>query len=648
MTDAVVSTRVSARQRRGREFAGPFLNIKRIGYLVLGIQLGLTLAWSTLLYNRFAVTFDFSIFEQAWTLIAHGHMDPFNTIKGTYFWQDHSEFFLWPLAVLYWIWPQGVVLLWLQDIAVVAAEAVAFLWLRQVAERLYPRGATWLTATGLLLLVANPWTWWALSWDFHSETTAMPFAVLLAWDLYNHRRRAWLWVVPLLASGDVAATYIAAIGVGAALASKRQRTTGCLLAAIGVVATVIITLVHGNLGSGGGLQAYGYLASSGPTPGHEGLGKLVLGIASHPGNVLSQLWGKRYDMWANLAPSGLPGFGYVWLLPMAVNILAANNLFAGILFAAPGFQSLPLYIFMPIGTVAVLAMLIRRHRIVAALLAGFVILEAIGYAVVWLPQTPSQWLRVSAPQAATLARIEAEIPASAEVFASQGIMGRFAGRLDIQSLFGPGPLPLQGGTAWFVIAPNAGIETMQPAAAMQLIAELAGPLHARLMADANGVWAFRWQPSAGARSFVVPNGNAPLAAWATPGIAGRAVMSGPVSTWHVAATGGTGYVADGLEWRYSGSRYQASVTLAASGPVNVEVWNDNCDDLIARRTVPSTALSTIVLPVNVTTSCRASAFSGWGPFRAAFIQPPAGQRLEIRVWSRGREKVNIYGAAISG
>ena len=40
---------------------------------------------------------------------------------------------------------------------------------------------------------------------------AMPFAVLLARDLCNGRRRAWAWVLPLLACGDVAATYLAAV-----------------------------------------------------------------------------------------------------------------------------------------------------------------------------------------------------------------------------------------------------------------------------------------------------------------------------------------------------------------------------------------------------------------------------------------------------
>ena len=33
----------------------------------------------------------------------------------------------------------------------------------------------------------------------------------------------------------------------------------------------------------------------------------------------------------------------------------------------------------------------------------------------------------------------------------------------------------------------------------------------------------------------------------------------------------------------------ASVTLSSSGPVNVEVWNNNANVLLARRTVPATS-----------------------------------------------------------
>lgn len=624
------------------------LRVRRVGYVVLGLQLIISLAWSTLLYDRFSVTFDFTMFHQAWVLIAHGDLNPYNSIKNSYFWQDHSEFLVWPMALLYWVWPHSVVLLWLQDISVVGAETIAFIWLCELAaRRTQSKDTAWAAGLGLLLLVINPWTWWTLSWDFHSETTAMPFTVLLARDLCNDRRRAWVWVFPLLISGDVAATYITAIGLGALLAGRRWRTRGLILVGLGIGATMLITLVHGNLGSGQGLQAYGYLTGAGRKHGHLGLGTLVKGILLHPTGVTSELWSKRPDIWATVAPSGLLGFGYLWLMPLLVIVVAANNLFVGWLFAAPGFQGLPLYILLPVGTVAVLAWLAQRHRRTALVLAGLVTAEALGWAIVWLPRTPSQWLRVSAPTAATLARVSARIPGSAEVIASQGVMGRFAGRADIQALFGPSALPVRGGEDWFVVTPHAGIETLSTANADALIGELAGPLHATLVTHANGVWAFRYRPPAGVREVIVPHGDL-IPAWTEPGATGRAVMSGPVSAWHVSATGKKGYVSDRLEWLRPVGHYRASVTLSASGPVNIEVWNDNGNLLLARRDLPgTTGVRTFSMPVDAPTYFRPYTYSGWGPFRAIFLPPPVGQRLEVRVWSPGGEAVNVYRASLT-
>ena len=97
---------------------GPLSRVRRIGYAVLALQLAGFLTWSTLLYHRFALTFDFSIYHQAWYEIAHGNLDPYNSEQGFPFWRTHCEFMLWPLALLYWVWPHDVVLLWLQDIGV--------------------------------------------------------------------------------------------------------------------------------------------------------------------------------------------------------------------------------------------------------------------------------------------------------------------------------------------------------------------------------------------------------------------------------------------------------------------------------------------------------------------------------------------------
>jgi Predicted membrane protein (DUF2079) len=133
--------------------------VRRAGYAVLGLQLAGFLAWSTLLFSRFAVSFDFAQFMQSWTLIAHGHLNPYDTVHDFPFWKDHSEFLVWPLALLYWVWPHGVTLLWVQDVCLVCAETVAFTWLCEVVSRT-ARDAAWLAAAGLVLIVANPWTWW--------------------------------------------------------------------------------------------------------------------------------------------------------------------------------------------------------------------------------------------------------------------------------------------------------------------------------------------------------------------------------------------------------------------------------------------------------------------------------------------------------
>ena len=90
---------------------------------MLGLQWAGSLSGARSLYRRFSLTPDFAQYQQAWYLIAHGHLNPYDTMGSFVFWQNHGEFVMWPLALLYWVWPHGITLLWLQDTAVVGAEA---------------------------------------------------------------------------------------------------------------------------------------------------------------------------------------------------------------------------------------------------------------------------------------------------------------------------------------------------------------------------------------------------------------------------------------------------------------------------------------------------------------------------------------------
>ena len=632
-----------------KPLAAPLRRVRRIGYVALGLQLAVFLVWSTILYRRFALTADFSIYHQAWYLIAHGHLNPYDTVQGFPFWQSHSEFLVWPLAPLYWVWPHDVLLFYVMDLGVAGAEVVVFTWLCEIAQRSRPgKAAAWLAGVGLVLLVVNPWMWWAVSFGYHLEALAVLFAALLARDLANGRRRTWAWVAPLLACGDVAGIYLAGLGLGGVLAGRNSRLRGAVLALLGVGAVLLISLVHGNLSS---LEAYNQLAAAGPVGSSLGLTALIKNIVSHPLAVLSTLWAKRVDLFANLAPAGLLGFAFPLVFPLALAVLLVDTLAPGVNFAEPLFQSLPIYVLLPAGTVAVLGWLARRHRRAALLLAGLVAAQALGWAAVWGPQTVSQWLRVHGATAATLSGLEARIPATAEVIASQGVAGRFSGRADAPVLIEPGTLPVADGEDWFVITPWASIETQSTASAMAFIGELAGPLHATLVTHAAGVWAFRWRPPPGVHTITVPGESAPLPAWAAPtlpGAVGRAVTTGAAGSWYVTSAGGEGYVTDALTWQEPPGRYRALVTLSATGPVNVEVWNDVGHTLLGRRTIPpTTGIESIALAVDATTANRASSYSGWGPFRADFVQPPPGERLEVRVWSRGSGTVNVYSAELA-
>jgi len=627
--------------------------VLRAGYLLLAAQLAGLLAWSALLYNRAALTWDFATYVQPWYLIAHGNLDPYSTISRMPFWQNDAEFIPWLLAPLYWVGHTDLLLPWTQDLSVAGAEAVALTWLCELARaRCRDRDAAWLTGLGLALLVLNPWIWWTVSFDVHEEPLVMAFTVLLARDLNNGRRRAWLWMPLVLAGGAPSATYVAGIGLGGVLAGRRSRRMGAAMVAMGIGYSVLLVLVHGDAGVPLA-RHYGYLATlGGPVPGDLSLGGLVAGVAGHPLGLVTVLWDKRADLLANLAPGGLAGVAMPMLAPLMLVVLLANTLSSSVEFAAPTFQALPLYVLLPVGTVAMLAWLLRRHRRATWLAAGLLAAQALGWALVWAPRTPGQWLRIPAPAAAILSGLRARIPATAEVIASQGEIGAFANRVSAYGLTGPETVPVQPDT-WIIVTPTEGIQTASPATSMALIGELAGPLHATVVARGDGVWAFRWTPPPGTRTLTVPGrtvpgGTVPVPAWAAAGAAGQPVITGPASGWHMAASGARGYVVDGIEWREPPGRYRAGVSLSAAVPVNVEVWDDTNGTLLARRTIPAGGGQRhVLLPVTAPDAADQTAYAGWGPFRAQFLSPPPGQVLEVRVWSPGGGAVNVYGAGLT-
>jgi len=627
-----------------------FVWVRRAGYGVLGLQFIGLVIWSHVLASRFALTWDFSIYHQAWWLIGAGHLNPFDTLNGFPFWQNHGEFLLWPLAVVGKVWPHAVTLLWVQDAATVGAEAVAFGWLCDfaVAREPQPMRTRWpalLAGVGIALLVADPWIYWALSFDFHLEMVAILFAALAARSIYRDpaSRRVWLWVALTLASGDVATTYLLAIGVTAAIIGKRWRRTGLLVTAAALAWAVLLVAIGANKGSG--LESgYGYLAVAAGTaaPVSLDLSQIVLGLLLHPLRVVDTLWSRRLDIYGAVAPGGLIGFAFPWVIVAAALVVVENGLndYAG--FIVPGFQDALLFVLVPVGTVALIALLARRHPRFAGVVTLVVAANALAWGTVWIPRTASQWLRVSPAAAQTLDSARGMIPSGAEVIASQGITGRFSGRRWNYAVIAPTSLPVHTSPVWVIVAPRQGIETVTVGMSYAFISELAGPLHARLELHRSGIWVFRWVPAPGTRSLLVPNALPTVAGWTVAGPAGSALTVGPVSSWRAVATGKAGYVVAGDYWRELPGLYQATAVLSSTVPVNVEVWNATGGVLLARRSIPPTnGTVAVTVPVDADRSYPHHLDTGAGLFRISPIPPPPGDQLEIRVWTPGAGSVTV-------
>src|SRR5580704_4129466 len=107
----------------------------RVGWVLLGLQLIGMLALSTLQYSRYALTTDFGGYSQAWWKIAHGQLDPWSSLFNAAFWKNDAEWLMWPLSLLYHLYPQAVLLLWVQDVVVVVTEFVVLGWVLQVIGR---------------------------------------------------------------------------------------------------------------------------------------------------------------------------------------------------------------------------------------------------------------------------------------------------------------------------------------------------------------------------------------------------------------------------------------------------------------------------------------------------------------------------------
>ena len=411
----------------------PLQRTEWFGRVLLLGQLAAMLAFSTVQYRRYGLTTDFAGYAQAWTAIAHGHLNPSVSAFGVPFLRNNLDLAMYPLAPLAWVYPHPVVLSWAHDAAVVATELVTLAWARDVLAEKGAALGRWrdLTLAAVaVLLAANPWSWETIGLSLHFEPFAALFAVLAARDLCRGRnRRLWLWVPLAMGAEALGSVYVLAVGVAAVAAGRATRRAGAALVAAGG-AGLLVALRLGLVGRGGATLAgtYGYLGVG----AHAGAAGLVGGVVTHPGAATAMLASHSGYVLGYVLAGGFLGLASPWGAAAVLLIIVPNALSGQVAFiAVPGaFQSWPAEPFLTVGSVLVLCRLAERLPAPAtrrALRAGAVavLTAALTVALADISSLSRRWV-ADRPMADQLALVDRRVPAGAEVVAPQNLIGRLA------------------------------------------------------------------------------------------------------------------------------------------------------------------------------------------------------------------------------
>lgn len=674
-----------------REWPVALRRVRIVGIVVLCVQFVVFAWWSHALVSRFSLTPDFAFYQQALYLIGHGTFDPHSTVViqiGHPFWSNLGEFIFWPLAIVVRIWPQPITLKILQDLALIGAEAIALLWICDIAADRARRGVPVRTCVGLVVLgiiflASNPWIFWSAAFDVHNEPFGAFFLAGAARDIYRGRRTTWVWAALTVLCGAPETTYVAALGASAVLSGRQRSRQGIGLMILGIGWLLLLSAIHGV--GGAGIGEYGSLLSASEARKAASASpavSIVKAVLEHPGNVLTTLWANHTKTWAVLSPVGLVGLFWLPVLLPAVLIAGESALSAPALgFSSPGPQTVALAPLAIVGTVVFCAALAsrrsRRTRWLQPAVVTLLAANSVGWAIIWLPQLNATWMRVPANAATVLKRVASQISSQDEVIVSQGVAGNFGSRKALYALsdgdwlqaarqlragkslsndasLASSKYTVSARKVWIVITPTIGIETTPSAQQYANVEQLRANPEMHMVADSDGVWAFEWSPRPATKHLTLrASVYAATSGWLVPGASGVAVQHGPLSAWHAASTGKAGYVTDGAYWPGTQGAYIAAAKLNVSGKASLEVWDSTTGRLLGRKWISSTKKNTTVrLRVHLSKQEMGSAttglFKGHGLWPSTPMPTLGGDRLEIRVWSPGRTNhANVYSVQLT-
>ncbi|MBV9103309.1 MAG: hypothetical protein JO060_06935 [Candidatus Eremiobacteraeota bacterium] len=354
--------------------------------------------------------------------------------------------------------------------------------------------------------------------------------------------------------------------------------------------------------------------------------------------MLSVLWGGRIRMYSNLGPDGFIGIFSPWAVGPWALLLMENVLHSQgqSNFPLPGFQFGAGYAVLAPATTWLLLWVFDRVRserflfIMAALLT----VNAVGWAVTWLPHMSNTWVRTPRVIAQEMYRLNDVTPRNVQFIASQGVIGAVAARPYVRHFVGQGGYNYWTDRVRVVILPYSGIETSTVEESADAIAALLDHPWYETLRASNDFWMFDYKGGKPPKYIFLgfPRLEVPAVAFATD--VGQRIL-GPSAATSVLRVDGqnpaAGYLLKWAYFRRSPGHYRVYVTLRAPSPVFIDLRDATKDLSLVTTTYQDPALRRIDFSLSLPYWGGQNLFAGSGPFISPPWQESPFDELELRI-----------------
>jgi hypothetical protein len=628
--------------------------------LALSAQWVILTGWCWHLYSSFDVHVDFAGLSMGWWGMIHAVWNPHITMWHHSFLADHFELISLPLSFLSILWPHDFWGFIIQNGFITMGEVAGILLVELFTQRpWWPSRLTeikvkWMT---LGLFLVNPWIFWAASDDVHFHAIGMAAAGMLV--LYCALAQKWWWTVAAtalcLSFGDVAGLFLFSVALSVLLVGWREwkfRIASGSLLFVGYGWIKFVARMGGSAGTNLHLH-FGYLLGSSASKATAI--DVAVALVKHPGLAMLHLVHAFGSLFGYVSAGGVFGLvsplaGPMWLTLLEGGLGRKAGITFGSLSMSPWQMVGAAYMVGPCSVVAIgwltsrtggIGTWFRRHL---RLVVGFVLVNALLWGAIWIPDEVHNMNLTPAATAEALDHVLALVPHENAVFGSWSVLGRFGERQYLHTF----PLKirvkeelgfrLNTPQVDFVVAPWTGLALEGPNQ-IGILGALRRDSEVKLVYHKSEVWLFSYNRKPGQNILYLNVSYANVPGSVLPYPTGQHPMVGlPGNRCLYSDQLGSGYLVSRLTQHLTLGSYRLSLDVDAQTPLVLEVRDDDTHRLLARSyddVLPGRHFVNLPFDVTPMNFFHDPLFKGWWPYHFAQLPPLPEDTVEFRLWSPG-------------